>query len=95
MVGHTINGWVLNCTLTYKWLLGGGWVWTLLEDLSAHCSQMRLLTVDSLGHHATTFKRGGDAVTHHYLLRDVFLGFCQQEQLDVKIKVGSGLTPWK
>ncbi|KAL5496642.1 hypothetical protein EMCRGX_G012969 [Ephydatia muelleri] len=49
--------------------------------------------LDPLGHHASTCKRGGDAVHRHNLLRDVFADSCRLAHLPVKLEVGNNLTP--
>eukprot|EP00731_Ephydatia_muelleri_P022519 Em0015g102a len=46
-----------------------------------------------LVHHASTCKRGGDAVHRHNLLRDVFADSCRLAHLPVKLEVGNNLTP--
>ena len=49
--------------------------------------------LDPLGHYAATGKKGGDVVTRHNPLRDVFVDFCHQAHLGVQVEVGSTLTP--
>ena len=49
------------------------------------------VTLDPLGHHAVSCKRGGDAVIWH--IRDVFAEACHRAHFPVRIEMGSGLTP--
>ena len=48
------------------------------------------LSWDSLGHHALTCKQGGDVVTHHNRLWDVFVESCRRACVGVQVEVGSG-----
>ena len=57
------------------------------------CSLCPNTALDLLGHHAVTCKKGGDVVTRHNRLRDVFVDFCHQAHLGVHVEVGSNLTP--
>eukprot|EP00731_Ephydatia_muelleri_P011109 Em0006g3a len=70
-----------------KWWLG---LDTSCGSCCAFCPDSIL---DPLGHHASTCKRGGDAVLRHNLLRDVFADSCRLAQLPVKLEVGNNLTP--
>ena len=49
--------------------------------------------LDPLGHHASTCKRGGDAVFRHNRLRDVVAESCRLAHLSVKVEAGNNLTP--
>ena len=57
------------------------------------CSLCPGLALGRLGNHATTCKRGGDVVTHHNHLRNVFVEFCDRAYLGVRVESGSGITP--
>ena len=69
--------------------------WWLGLDISRGltCSLCPNTALDLLGHHAVTCKKGGDVVTRHNRLRDVFVDFCHQAHLGVHVEVGSNLTP--
>ncbi|KAL5491495.1 hypothetical protein EMCRGX_G016792 [Ephydatia muelleri] len=69
--------------------------WWLGLDISRglSCSLCPNTALDLLGHHAVTCKKGGDVVTRHNRLRDVFVDFCHQAHLGVHVEVGSNLTP--
>ena len=69
--------------------------WWLGLDISRglSCSLCPNTALDLLGHHAVTCKKGGDVVTRHNQLRDVFVDFCHQAHLGVHVEVGSNLTP--
>ena len=56
------------------------------------CSLCPNTALDLLGHHAVTCKKGGDVVTRHNRLQDVFVDFCHQAHLGVHVEVGSNLT---
>ncbi|KAL5474567.1 hypothetical protein EMCRGX_G026533 [Ephydatia muelleri] len=58
--------------------------------LSRSC--MADTVLDPLGHHASTCKRGGDAVFRHNRLRDV-AELCRLAHLCVKVEAGNNLTP--
>ena len=51
------------------------------------------MALDLLGHHAATCKKGGDMVTRHNQLQDVFVDLCHQAHLVVHVEVSSTLTP--
>ena len=48
--------------------------------------------LDTLGHHAVTYRRGGDVVTRHNCLRDTFVHLCRNAHLSVQVEVGNNLT---
>ncbi|KAL5494022.1 hypothetical protein EMCRGX_G015291 [Ephydatia muelleri] len=50
-------------------------------------------SLDPLGHHATTCKRGGDVVYRHNRLRDIVAESCRRAHLSVHLEVGHNLTP--
>ena len=70
-----------------KWWLG------LDTSCGSSCAFCPDSILDPLGHHASTCKRGGDAVHRHNLLRDVFADSCRLAHLPVKLEVGNNLTP--
>ncbi|KAL5494300.1 hypothetical protein EMCRGX_G015601 [Ephydatia muelleri] len=49
--------------------------------------------LDPLGHHASTCKRGGDAVFRHNRHRDVVAKSCRLAHLSVKVEARNNLTP--
>ena len=57
------------------------------------CSLCPNTALDLLGHHAVTCKKGGDVVSRHNQLRDVFVNLCNHAHLGVHVKVGSNSTP--
>eukprot|EP00731_Ephydatia_muelleri_P006092 Em0003g340a len=69
-----------------KWWLG------LDTSCGSSCVFCPDSILDPLGHHASTCKRGGDAVYRHNLLRDVFADSCRLAHLPVKLE-GNNLTP--
>eukprot|EP00731_Ephydatia_muelleri_P033487 Em0030g44a len=69
-----------------KWWLG------LDTSCGSSCSLCPDSILDPLGHHASTCKRGGDAVHRHNLLRDVFADSCRLAHLGVKVEVGNNIT---
>ena len=70
-----------------KWWLG------LDTSGGSLCSLCPDTVLDPLGHHASTCKRGGDAVFRHNRLRDVVAESCRLAHLSVKVEAGSNLTP--
>eukprot|EP00731_Ephydatia_muelleri_P023127 Em0015g710a len=50
------------------------------------------LVLDPLGHHAASCRHGGDVVTRHNRLRDIFVEFCRQAHLSVRVEAGFGLS---
>ena len=70
-----------------KWWLG------LDTSCGSSCAFCPDSILDPLGHHASTCKRGGEAVHCHNLLRDVFADSCRPAHLPVKLEVGNNLTP--
>ena len=52
-----------------------------------------MIIIIPLGHHASTCKRGGDAVFRHNRLRDVVAESCRLAHLSVKVEAGNNLTP--
>ena len=45
-------------------------------------------SLDPMGHHAVTCKYGGDVVTCHNRLRDLFVESCQRACIGVQVEVG-------
>ncbi|KAL5468738.1 hypothetical protein EMCRGX_G029849 [Ephydatia muelleri] len=70
-----------------KWWLG------LDTSGGSLCSLCPDTVLDPLGHHASTCKRGGDAVFRHNRLRDVVGESCRLAHLSVKVEAGNNLTP--
>ena len=67
-----------------QWWLGIG----VAQGTSCpYCSDHSL---DPLSHHGLTCKHGGDVVTHHNRLRDVFVESCRQASIGVQVEVGNG-----
>ena len=46
--------------------------------------------LDDFGHHSLTSKHGGDVVSRHNKLRDVFYDFCQRACLGPRLEMGCG-----
>ena len=55
-----------------------------------NCTFCPSLALDPLGHHAITCKHGGDVVTRHNKLRDVFVDSCRHANVSAQVEVGSG-----
>ena len=70
-----------------KWWLG------LDTSGDAPCALCPEKSLDPLGHHATTCKRGGDVVYRHNRLRDIVVESCRRAHLSVHLEVGHNLTP--
>ena len=70
-----------------KWWLG------LDTSGDAQCALCPEKSLDPLGHHATTCKRGGDVVYRHNRLRDIVAESCCHAHLSVHLEVGHNLTP--
>eukprot|EP00731_Ephydatia_muelleri_P012634 Em0006g1528a len=70
-----------------KWWLG------LDTSGGSLCSLCPDTVLDPLGHHASTCKRGRDAVFRHNRLRDVVAESCRLAHLSVKVEAGNNLTP--
>ena len=84
--GHGLHFEPNQYNVALKWWLG------LDTSCGSSCSLCPDSILDPLGHHASTCKRGGDAVHRHNLLRDVFAGSCRLAHLGVKVEVGNNLT---
>ena len=78
---------VLYIQVAIKWWLG------LDTSGGSLCSLCPDTVLDPLGHHASTCKRGGDAVFCHNRLRDVVAESCRLAHLSVKVEAGNNLTP--
>ena len=55
-----------------------------------NCTFCPSLALDPLGHHAITCKHGGDVVSRHNKLRDVFVECCRRANVSAQVEVGSG-----
>ncbi|KAL5486932.1 hypothetical protein EMCRGX_G019472 [Ephydatia muelleri] len=64
----------------------------LLFDQSLLADKAHLLSLDPLGHHAATCKRGGDAVLRHNKLRDILVESFHLADIHVQVEAGSGLS---
>ena len=67
-----------------KWWLG---IPVVQGQSCPHCPSCVL---DDFGHHSLTCKHGGDVVSRHNKLRDVFYDFCQRACLGPRLEMGSG-----
>ena len=47
--------------------------------------------LDDFGHHALSCKHGGDVVSRHNKLRDIFSDFCQRACLGPRLEMGCGV----
>ena len=52
------------------------------------CPYCTAHSLDPMGHHALTCKHGGDVVTRHNRLRDVFAESCRRACIGVQVEVG-------
>ena len=66
--------------------------WWLGMDLAQgfNCTFCPSLALDPLGHHAITCKHGGDVVSCHNKLRDVFVEYCRRANVSAQVEVSSG-----
>ena len=55
-----------------------------------NCTFCPRLALDPLGHHAITCKHGGDVVSRHNKLHDVFVECCRRANVSAQVEVGSG-----
>ena len=55
-----------------------------------NCTFCPSLALDPLGHHAITCKHGGDVVSRHNKLSDVFEECCRRANVSAQVEVGSG-----
>eukprot|EP00731_Ephydatia_muelleri_P002290 Em0001g2290a len=67
-----------------KWWLG---IPVVQGQSCPHCPSCVL---DDFGHHSLTCKHGGDVVSQHNKLRDVFYDFCQRACLGPRLEMGCG-----
>eukprot|EP00731_Ephydatia_muelleri_P005532 Em0002g1708a len=67
-----------------KWWLG---IPVVQGQSCPHCPSCVL---DDFGHHSLTCKHGGDVVSRHNKLRDVFYDFCQRACLGPRLEMGCG-----
>ena len=49
------------------------------------------ITLDPLGHHTVSCRHGGNVVTRHNHLRNIFTEFCHCAHLSVRVEAGRGL----
>ena len=66
-----------------KWWLG---IPVIQGQSCPHCPSFVL---DDFGHHSLSCKHGGDVVSRHNKLRDVFLDFCQRACLGPRLEMGT------
>ena len=66
--------------------------WWLGMDLAQgfNCTFCPSLVLDPLGHYAITCKHGGDVVSHHNKLHDVFVECCRRANVFAQVEAGSG-----
>ena len=55
-----------------------------------NCTFSPSLALDLLGHHAISCKHGGDVVSCHNKLCDVFVKCCRRANVSAQVEVGSG-----
>jgi hypothetical protein len=67
-----------------KWWLG------LPVAQGQSCPHCPSFALDDFGHHALSCKHGGDVISRHNKLRDIFLGFCQRACLGPRQEMGCG-----
>ena len=72
--------------MSIRWWLG------LNTSTASSCPFCHGAVLDPLGHHATSCWHGGDVVTRHNHLRDIFAEFCPRAHLSVRVEVGYGLS---
>ena len=69
-----------------RWWLG------LNTSEASPCPFCPELVLDPLGHHAASCRHGGNVVTRNNRLRDIFVEFCRQAHLSVRVEAGFGLS---
>ena len=70
--------------IALKWWLGIG------VSEGSTCVYCPNHSLDHLGHHSLTCKRGGDVVTRHKRLRDVLVEYCHLAHVGCQVEMGSG-----
>ena len=75
-----------ECQVALRWWLG------LDTSGGSTCPFCPGTALDPLGHHAATCRHGGNVVSRHNHLRDIFADFCRRAHLSVKVEVGYGLS---
>eukprot|EP00731_Ephydatia_muelleri_P010406 Em0005g992a len=65
--------------MAIRWWLG------LNTSEASPCPFCPELVLDPLGHHAASCRHGGDVVTRHNRLRDIFVEFCRQAHLSTPL----------
>ena len=67
--------------------------WLGLDTLGGSlCPLCPDIALDPLGHHAATYRHGGDVVAWYNCLRDILANFCCRAHLSVRVEVGFGLA---
>eukprot|EP00731_Ephydatia_muelleri_P012244 Em0006g1138a len=69
-----------------RWWLG------LNASEASPCPFCPELIFDPLGHHAASCRHGGDVITRHNRLCNIFVEFCHQAHLSVRVEAGFGLS---
>ena len=62
----------------------------LIYNTIQSCPHYPSFLLDDFGHHSLSCKHGGDVVSHHNKLRDVFLNYCQRACLGPRLEMGCG-----
>ena len=75
-----------ECQVALRWWLG------LDTSGGSSCPFCPGIALDPLGHHAASCRHGGDVVSRHNNLRDIFADICRRAHLSVKVEVGYGLS---
>ena len=75
-----------ECWTAVKWWLG------IRAPYGSNCALCPDSSLDPLGHHAATCKRGGDAVLRHNKLRDILVESFHLADIHVQVEAGSGLS---
>ena len=70
--------------IALKWWLGIG------VSEGSTCEYCPNHSLDHLGHHSLTCRRGGDVVTCHNRLRDVLVEYCHLALVGCQVEMGSG-----
>ena len=75
-----------ECHIAIKWWLG------MDTSAGSQCSLCYDHSLDPLGHHATTCKRGGDVVIRHNNIRNILAESFRRAGINVQCEAGSGLS---
>ena len=76
----------VECHIAIKWWLG------MDTSAGSQCSLCYDHSLDPLGQHATTCKRGGDVVIRHNNIRDILAESFRRAGISVQCEAGSGLS---